>query len=147
MRPSECIHNWFQRIWAEQDADAVEELSAPDAVFRGLEETVLAGADEFRLYHRMMLDQFDAFEIDIHRMVEEGEWVAMFATVHSTYRATGQRCATRLHAMAHFRDGLMVEGHNLIDTVDFFEQLGLLPERTLDQLLLGRRPSFIATSA
>lgn len=143
MKPSESIARWFQRIWAEQDIGALDELAAPDAVFRGLEETVLDGVEEFRLYHQMMLDQFDAFEIDIHRSVEEGEWVAIYATVSCVYRKTSKRCSTRLHAMARFRDGKMVEGHNLLDIVKFFEQVGLLPHRTLDQLLLGQRPAFI----
>ncbi|MEL7465139.1 MAG: nuclear transport factor 2 family protein [Pseudomonadota bacterium] len=147
MRPKQCIDRWFQRVWAEQDVGAAEELAAPDATFRGLEETVLDGVAEFRLYHQMMLDQFDAFAIEVHRSVEEGEWVAIFATVSSTYRKTGERCSTRLHAMARFRDGLMVEGHNLIDTVDFFEQVGLLPHRTLDQLLLGQKPAFMRGGA
>ena len=87
------------------------------------------------------------FEIDIQQTVEEGEWVAIFATVGCVYRKTGNRCSTRLHAMARFREGKMVEGHNLLDTVDFFEQVGLLPHRTLDQLLLGQRPIYLRTVA
>ena len=52
MGPKQSLERWFQRVCVDQDRDAVDALSAPDAVFRGLEETVLSGPEEFKLYFR-----------------------------------------------------------------------------------------------
>lgn len=147
MGPRQHLERWFQRIWVDQDRDAVDDLATHDAVFRGLEETTLSGRDEFKLYHRMILDLLDDFAIEIEQALEDGEWAAVRARLSCTYRRTGERHSTRLYAMAQFRDGLLVQGHNLIDAIEFFEQAGQLPPRTMDQLLLGQRPVFIPTFA
>ena len=147
MGPKDCLMRWFQRIWVEKDGNAVDELAAEGAVFRGLEEAVLSGPEEFKAYHRMILDLLDEFRIEVEQSMEEGEWASVRARVSCVYRRTGERYSTRLYAMARFQDGRLVEGHNLIDAIEFFEKAGQLPPRTLDQLLLGQRPVFIQSFA
>ena len=95
----------------------------------------------------MITELLDAFEINIEQSLEDGEWASIRAIISCIYKRTGERYSTRLYAMARFRDGLLVEGHNMIDVVEFFEQAGQLPPRTLDQLLLGQRPVFISSLA
>lgn len=143
MTSKEYLDRWFQRVWVEEDSAAISELAAPDALFRGLEETALSGPDEFRLFHRMMLDQFGEYEIEIHNSLEQGEWTAVLGSVSCKHRQTGKKVTTRVYAMAQFKGGLMIEGHNLMDSIQFFEACDLLPPRTLDQLLLGQKAAFV----
>lgn len=139
----ETLKNWFQRVWKEADADAVMELMAERAAVRGLEEEELSGAEEFRLFQQMLVAQFSDIEVTIVRGIEQGEWVAALLRITAVHRASGTPLSGRGHIMCRFVDGKLVEGHNLVDFVQIFEQLGLLPERTMDQLLLGQRPQFM----
>lgn len=76
------------------------------------------------------------------QVVEEGEWIAAVFELSSIHIATGQRTKIMGHIMSHFIDGKIVGGYNLVDFVDHFEQLGVLPHRTIDLCWLGQRPQF-----
>ena len=138
----EALEVWFRRVWIEADPEAVSDLMSEQVSVHGLEESELSGADEFLLFQRIIVAQFSDIRVSILQAVEEGEWVAARLNISAVHKSSGRAISGRSHVMCRFVDGKLVEGHNLVDLVQLFEQLGLLPERTVDQLLLGQRPRF-----
>lgn len=142
----QALETWFRRVWSEADHGAVAELMAEPAAVHGLEDDELFGAAEFALFQRMIVSQFSDIRVTIRQSVEEGEWVAALLHIAAVHRGSKKAISGRAHIMCRFVDGKLAEGHNLVDLVSLFEQLGLLPERTIDQLLLGQRPKFTGWS-
>lgn len=136
------LERWMQRVWVEQDSDAITELMSEHASVQGLEETPFEGRDAFRQFHKLITSQLKDIEIEFVKTVEEGEWVSAVFRISASHVETGTRTQVYGHMMNHIVDGRIVSGYNLIDFVNHFEQLGVLPQRTLDLCWLGQRPQF-----
>lgn len=136
------LKHWMQRVWVEQDSDAITELMSEHASVQGLEETLLEGRDAFQQFHKLITSQLKDIEIEFVQVVEEGEWVSAVFKISASHVRTGTRTKVHGHTMNHIVDGQIVRGYNLIDFVKHFEQLGVLPQRTLDLCWLGQRPQF-----
>ena len=134
------LEQFQRRIWMERDPAALDELLSADALVDGLDSEAAESARAFDAVRRMLLNQFDDIRVVIDRSIEEGEWIAATAAIHARHRKSGREVLTRTQMMVRIREGRVVEGHNLIDFLTAFEQIGLLPERTLDFCLMGRRP-------
>ena len=136
------LEEWFDRVWSAGDRAAIYDLLAPDATVMGLEEEKLTGTDQFALFHTLAMNLVRDIEIRVLVSVEEGDWVAALLEFQCIHRESGQPLRSRGHMMCRIVGGKLVEGHNLFDMLSVFEQMGLLPQRTLDQLLLGQQPKF-----
>lgn len=137
-----ALETWMRRVWVEQDSAAIMELMAEHALVHGLEENPFDGREAFRQFHELIAAQLRDIEVEFLQVVEDGEWIAAVFEISSTHIQTELRTTTRGHMMSHFIDGQIVEGYNQIDFVKHFEQLGVLPNRTLDLCWLGQRPRF-----
>ncbi|MEM6973423.1 MAG: ester cyclase [Pseudomonadota bacterium] len=141
MTPShrEICETFFRRVWSEQDEGAIDELLLPEAHASGLTESGLpmVGPDAFKAFHRAVLALIDNVEIIIDHAVVEGAWASLTLRIEATSRATGEKIGTRGHMLAKIVDGNIVEGHNHVDFIALFEQLGLLPKHVLTTCLSG----------
>ncbi len=138
----EILERFETRVWTDRDPNALDELLSAEAVVDGLESEALESARAFDAVRRLLLDQFDDIRVVIDRSIEEGEWIAATAAILARHRKSGKEVATRTQMMVRIHQGRVVEGHNVIDFMTAFEQIGLLPERSLDFCLMGRRPRF-----
>lgn len=136
------IEAFLARVWAEDDPAALEELLAADAVVEGLEPEATDSAAAFAALQRLLKGQFENIRVVIDRSIEEGEWIAATALILARHRKSERDVSARTQMMVRIHQGRVVEGHNIIDFMTAFEQAGLLPERTLDFCLMGRRPRF-----
>lgn len=134
------LEDWYNRIWMKGDAAAIHDLMAPDAVIAGLEEEPLTGPDQFRLFHSLVLGRLKGLRVDVLFSIEHGDWISAIIRYESTCAESGVHFFGRGHVMWRIIDGRLAEGHEIHDYLTVFEQVGQLPPRTLDQLLLGRRP-------
>ena len=69
--------------------------------------------------------------------VESGDSIAVAGIVRASDLQTGRRGGARLHMLMQLRDGRIGMANILIDYLGFFESMGRLPPRILDQCLLG----------
>lgn len=130
---------FMDRVWVRGDLAAVQELMAPGAVVNGLEATTLQGPEDFIRFHKMVARQFDNMSFRTLRAVQDGVWVAAMGEISGTEKRTGLRAVARVHYMVRYEDGLIAEVDNLVDFLGLFEQLGRLPQRTLDLCLTDQR--------
>lgn len=141
------LEEWFRRVWAEEDAEAISELMAEDASMQGHQEIPLRGADEFRQFHKLMLSQLAEIRIEVVQSIEQGDWIAATVSASAAGRERGAKVSARSQVMFRIVDGRVVEGQILFDFIALFEQLGRLPPRTLDRCLLGDVSRFFPSAA
>lgn len=133
------IEEFYRAVWETSDTDAIERLLCENATIRGLEELDLMGQRDFVEFHRMIHAQMEEVKVTLLQVVEEGEWVACRLQLSARERDTGRGIDSTAHTMARIVGGRVVEGHNLLDFITIFQQLGRFPARALDHCLLGGR--------
>lgn len=138
----DLLRTWYDRVWEHEEIEAIDELLAPEPTISGLEEGMFSDAEAYKLFWRLVFRILMDIRPVIHRHVSDGEWIAANLTLNAKIRQTGAPISVQSHVMVRFVGGKIVEGNNLINYIDAFQQLGLMPPRTLDQCLLGRRLNF-----
>lgn len=133
---------WLDEVWLGESEEAVARLMHPQASIYGLEEVDISGPQEFAAFFRLIIHQFSDFRYAVLREVCEGDWISGLYRLDCRRRSNGRKASVRCSFTARFENGLLVEGYNLIDYITLFEQVGLLPPRTLDTCLTGRQPVF-----
>ena len=130
------VHRWFDEVWNQGNANAIDTMMAPDALMHGLGE---AGRDTngtapFREFAARFRGAFPDVRITIDATVEEDDLIASRWTATMTHLgddlgipATGRQVTVTGMSMARLRDGLMVEGWNNWDTMALMQQIGAPP--------------------
>ena len=126
------IRQWFEEVWTNRRADAIDGMLAPDARIHGL------GADEqgpadFKAFHAAYCDAFPDVTIRVEDVIAEGDMVAARWAGTATHRGNGLGFAAT-HRQARFggmtfariEGGKIVEGWNNFDQLGMFQQLGVL---------------------
>src|SRR5690348_15859341 len=81
-------HQWFDEVWNQGRAEAIDRLLAEDAVVHGL---VAAGGDEikgptgFKPFFQVFRDTFPDIRIVVEDTVAEGDKIAARCTVNGTH--------------------------------------------------------------
>ena len=132
----EFMRGYLQRVWQEQDLDALAEYLPPDP---GLVETMT--------HHlRELFDAFDGLEIAVNDVIVDGGRAAVWATISGVHTGpfagvapTGK--AVRYDSIRIFQ----VQGGRLVGSVTMQDRLGLLEQlgvvRDLPQVNWGVRPT------
>ena len=136
------LQEWYRRVWEEADVSAIDEMLAPDVTITGLEEGTFSDKDAFKLFHELVFRILRDIRPKILKTIEEGEWIAALIELNATVVANGEALSVQSHLLARIVDGKVVEGNNMIDFITAFQQIGVMPPRTLDHCLLGRSLSF-----
>jgi hypothetical protein len=71
------VREWFRRVWNQLDANAIDELFAPDGVAHWLDAEPVRGPAAFREFHRVLSSSFR----DIHVEVVPGNTGRRFGCV------------------------------------------------------------------
>ena len=134
-----ALERFLDTVWVRGDIASIGEFLHADVVFSGLESAPLDGLADYLSFHRMVHAQLSNIAVRTLGAVEADGKIALLAEFSATDLQSGRRASTRLQMMMRYRDGLVVEGDVLVDYMTFFEQIGRLPERTLDLCLLEHR--------
>ena len=135
----DVIETWFKRVYTEEDISAVDDMMVPATDARGLADHALLGPEEFKVFVRGFLALLTDIDIRIDKSLEEGDWVHVLISIHAKSRANGQLVKFPAQIMVRVVDGILVEGHNTVDFLSMFAQLGLLPESTFSRCFGGER--------
>jgi limonene-1,2-epoxide hydrolase len=93
MTPDEILavqHRHVMQGWRLGDADVVTSSHAPDSVILNAWETV-RGHDEIRISVGKYIENYTDTEIEVHRVVYDGQNIAVNQTWRCTNRVTGVR--------------------------------------------------------
>jgi predicted ester cyclase len=130
------IHEWFEEVWNQRDAKAIDRLLDPDAIAHGI-----SGADgkeprgpaEFKDFHQRFLTAFPNLVISVEDTVSEGDKIAARCTVRAKHEgeglgfaATGKQVEITGMCILRTRDGKSVEAWNNFDFLKMHSQMGTL---------------------
>jgi hypothetical protein len=137
-RKIQVSEEWFQRVWLEEDADAIYQMFKPGSNARGLGSQPHIGPDEFRQLHTDLLGLIEKVTVSSDHAIEQGDWLAQLVTITAECRKTGRMVYIHGQMMLKIVDGCIVDAYNHLDFMSLFEQLGVLPNKTFEDCLSGK---------
>ena len=130
------IRRWFDEVWNQGRAEAIDELFAEEGVAHGLADASgaeLRGPAHFRTFHSSFREAFPGIEVMVEDTVSEGDKVAARCTVRGRHegdtlglRATQKPVEFTGIAIVRIADGKIVEAWNNFDFMSMYQQLGAL---------------------
>jgi hypothetical protein len=129
---------WFQRVWLEEDADAIYDMFRPSSTASGLGSHPHVGPDEFSQFHASLLGLIEKVSVISDLTVEQGDWLSHLVTVTAVCRKTGRMVYMHGQILLKIVDGRIVDARNHLDFMSLFEQLDLLPKSVFEDCLSGK---------
>ena len=127
------VRRWFDEVWNQGRADAIDELFAPDGVAHGLAGEDLHGPGGFKPFQAAFRSAFPDLRIEVGRMVAEGDMVAYDWTARGTHHGhlmgmapTGRGASVGGMSIVRIRNGQIAEAWNVFDQLGMFQQLGAI---------------------
>ena len=139
MEKREFLETWFQRFWCDEDMSAVDDMMKVDIGIRGLTGEPRIGADGFRAFAEAMLKLVSFDRISIDHFMEAGDWAQILATFHAVSRADGARLTFTAQILGKIEDDKITDAYNHPDFIALYQQLGLMPEDTMERCLSGQK--------
>lgn len=130
------FRRWFEEVWNQGRAEAIDELFAEDGIAHGLagaggEE--LRGPAGFREFHRSFREAFPDIRVTVEDEIVEGDKVAVRCSVRGTHRSASLGFASTDRpvifegmCIVRIRDGQIVEAWNSFDFMTMYQQLGVM---------------------
>lgn len=116
---------WFDKVWNEASADAIDTLMTEDAVLHGLEmPNGQTGSEGFRSYFEDFLKQFSDANIEVEHVVREADMEAALTHVHAIDQQTRKPVSFSGLCMIRVKDGKIAEAWNHYDFLGLYQQLG-----------------------
>lgn len=127
------VRRWFEEVWNNGRAEAIDEMFAEDGVAHGLagDAAPLRGAAGFKPFFHSFREAFPDIEVVVEDVIAEGDKLAARCFVRAShggdtlgFRATGRPIEITGMTFARVRDGKIVEAWNNFDFMALFQQLG-----------------------
>ncbi len=131
------LETWFQRVWTEQDPDAVHDMFAGGQV-RGLGENTAFSSEDFIAFQSAFCNLVTDIHISIDKCLDDGTWISALCTLRATSRRDGQAVVMTGCTWCRYESGVIQEAYNHFDFMGLFAQLGLLPQDSFEQGLAGQ---------
>jgi steroid delta-isomerase-like uncharacterized protein len=127
LSPREVAAQWFQRVWNEQDASAIFELMAPDAVGHLEDGQIAKGPEGFREFQSTLLTLFPNISVKILDIIEEGEKVVTRWEASGTHQGSALGLpATGLGHQFQGMTWMIVREGKVVEGGDSWNQGGLM---------------------
>jgi steroid delta-isomerase-like uncharacterized protein len=130
----QLMRRWFEQVWNEGRADAIDEMFAADGLAYGLTENPneALGPSSFRDLHNTFRGAFPDMMIVVEDVIAEGDKVAARCSVRGRHQgdhlgiaATDTPVDFTGIAIVRIRDGKIVEAWNNFDFMRMNKQLGV----------------------
>lgn len=129
---------WFQRVWNELDASAIDELFAEDGEAYGIHGETIAGPDGFREFHAAFRAVFDDIAIEVVKEVACGDESAVRCRATMVHRATRAPVVMTGTVFFAFRGEQIHRAWNHWDFLGLLESMQLMPPRSFELAITGR---------
>lgn len=132
--PTLVFVEWFERVWNQRDASAIDQLRAERSQSTGLANASIDGRDAYRAHHQRILEVFPEAKVTVLDVIESGDRVA--ALLRFTGKtAKGQSVTVDGAAHGRVADGRIVGGTNVWNVGAAAKSLGLKACGTLEDLV------------
>ena len=132
----ELVRRWFELVWNQGRAEAIDELFAADGIAHGLSddaENPLRGSVDFRPFHETFRGAFPDIEVIIEDLIAEGDKVVARCSVrgkhtgdHLGIAATKSPVDFSGISIVRIKDGKIVEAWNNFDFLRMNKQIGVI---------------------
>ena len=133
---------YINEIWSKGNFDVIDELIAPDALFRDTFLPEARGPDAFRSKVKDMRIAFPDLAFTIEEVIALADRVLVRSNARGTHRgplagipATGRMGSGKGVDLMKVSNGKITEVLSYWDALSLFQQLGVVP--TLDKLVRG----------
>ena len=135
---SECdrlVRRWFEEVWNEGRAEAIDELLSPDCVVHGLggAEATSSGPELFKGFYARFKGAFPDIRITVDEVIADGDRCAVRFSCDATHQgdhlgiaATQQPVLFTAMAFTHWKNGQIVEAWNNVDMVSVLQPIGAI---------------------
>ncbi|HEX8748739.1 MAG TPA: ester cyclase [Pyrinomonadaceae bacterium] len=132
----ELVQRWFEEVWNQGRADAIDEMFAEDGIAHGLADETgvpLRGTSAFREFHRKFRGAFPDIVVTVEDTVAEGDKIAARCSVRAVhagddlgFAATQMPMEITGMTIVRVKNGKIAEAWNNFDFMSMFRQLGAL---------------------
>ena len=123
----------FESVVEQRNLDALDALYSPDIIYHG-PEGELRGIDAIKEMLSGYLTAFPTMKLSIDEQVAEGDSVVTRVTMSGSFDGpmgdippTGKSATVQMTALAHIREGRIVEEWEIFDQLGMLQQLGVIP--------------------
>ncbi|MDX1782355.1 MAG: ester cyclase [Thalassovita sp.] len=138
MSNRKLVETWFRRVWEEEDLSAIDEMMASPADTHGLGGLTMIGPDDFKQFAEALLGQIGNVSTKIEHFMEDGEWFHALIGITATGAQSGTPIGFTGQTTGKIVNGKFESNYNHFDFMTMYEQLGHLPQNTMDCCLSGR---------
>ena len=124
----------FEEVINKGNLDIIPQLFAPSYTYQSPLGMEIKGAEGFKQAMTMMLTAFPDLHFTIDDIFGEGDRVATRGTMQGTFTGelmgiapTGKKLKISDLLITRWADGKEVEGWGSMDTLSFYQQLGITP--------------------
>lgn len=135
----DVLRRWFDRVWHDEDYDAIDEMFAPDITDEGLMSKMQLDKGDMKELVMAVRSLIDNPRVTILSTLEQGEYASAVISVECEDHATSKTFTYTGQTTIRVRDGVIIESYNHYDFVAFFEALGRFPENTLALCMSGHQ--------
>jgi len=132
----ELVRRWFEEVWNQGRADAIDEMFDENGVAHGLSDdpaNPIKGPTGFRPFHNVFREAFPNMMIVVEDMIAEDDKVAARCSVRAQHEgdflgkaATQSPVDFAGIAIVRIYNGKIVEAWNNFDFMTLHKQVGLL---------------------
>lgn len=129
-----AIGRAYEEVFNKGNLGILNELMAPNYVLHTAGGLEFKGPEGFGQYVTMMRTAFPDLHVTVENMVAEGDYVAHRVSFAGTHRGdlagiapTGKRITSASNTLSRFSADKEVEAWHELDTLAFYQQLGLIP--------------------
>lgn len=136
MTHAEFTKRWFDEVWNNQNADAIDEMFAEDGVANGIYDeqgNVVVGPAGYRPFHKKFISAFPDLKVTVEDSVTEGDKIAVRCRVTATHSGEGIGVAPHgtpveftFMSIVRVENGKIAEAWNNVDFMQMYSQVGAL---------------------
>jgi steroid delta-isomerase-like uncharacterized protein len=130
------VHEWFEEVWNQRNAQTIDRLLAADAIVHGLTDgsgKEVRGPKAFREFHSRFIDAFPNIKVEVSDTISEADKIAARCSVRGRHEGDGLGIAATQKeieftgmCIARVKNGQIVEAWNNFDFLTMHTQLGSL---------------------
>jgi steroid delta-isomerase-like uncharacterized protein len=137
--PKQLVSRFVEQLWNERRLDVADAIFATDCVTHQLRsgvpvDAVPRGPQAMKVHIAGWIASFPDLRFSIEQMLGEGDCVVMQLLMEGTHQgpwmgipASGKKMQIRMVTIHRVVKGKIVEDWVLVESLGFFEQLGVVP--------------------
>lgn len=146
---SALIRRWFEEVWNQGRAGAIDEMASPDVIGHGqAQHDVDVGLKQFKSFVLGIRSAFPDLKVTINFVVEQGDTVVARWTATMTHKGdflgiapTGKKATITGTTTQKIAGGKIVEGWDNWDQLGLLVQIGAAPAAHFVTPTAERRPA------